>query len=157
SGLRQAVVLVTAWIHGCIGLHFWLRLRPWYPRYARAIYSGFLLVPVLALLGFNAAGQEVARLARAPGFVQSVLDQARAPSQEERLVLRGVGRSIFWSDLGGITLVLIARAIREHLRRRQGVRVSYPDGREVIVPAGFTVLEASRFAGIPHASVCGGR
>jgi adenylate cyclase len=37
------------------------------------------------------------------------------------------------------------------------VRVTYPDGREVLVPAGFTILEASRFAGIPHASVCGGR
>jgi len=49
------------------------------------------------------------------------------------------------------------RAGREHVRRRQGVRVSYPDGREVLVPAGFTILEASRFAGIPHASVCGGR
>ena len=52
AGLRQAVVLVVAWLHGCIGLHFWLRLRPWYPRYARTIYSGFLLLPVLALLGF---------------------------------------------------------------------------------------------------------
>src|SRR5712691_4890580 len=35
AGLRQVVVLVVAWIHGCIGLHFWLRLRPWYSRVAR--------------------------------------------------------------------------------------------------------------------------
>jgi adenylate cyclase len=157
SGLRQTLALVIAWLHGATGLHFWLRLRPWYPRYARVIYSGFLLVPVLSLLGFSAAGQEVARRAREPGFVQSVVAEAHAPSPEERLVLRRVARSIFWGDLGAIALVLIARAIREHIRRRQGVRVAYPDGREVLVPAGFTVLEASRFAGIPHASVCGGR
>jgi adenylate cyclase len=37
------------------------------------------------------------------------------------------------------------------------VRIIYPGGREVQVPRGFSVLEASRFAGIPHASVCGGR
>jgi adenylate cyclase len=37
------------------------------------------------------------------------------------------------------------------------VRIEYPGGREALVPAGFTILEASRFAGIPHASVCGGR
>ena len=53
--------------------------------------------------------------------------------------------------------MLAARAVREQIRRRQGVRVAYPGGREVLVPAGFTILEASRFAGILHASVCGGR
>src|SRR5262249_56004097 len=29
--------------------------------------------------------------------------------------------------------------------------------RAVTVPVGFTILEASRTAGVPHASVCGGR
>ena len=157
AGLRQVVVLVVAWIHGCIGLHFWLRLRPWYPRLARALYSGFLLVPVLALLGFAAAGQEVDRRAREPGFVQTVIREARLPSPAQREVLGRVARAIFWGDLGAIALVLAARAVREHVRRRQGVRIEYPAGREVLVPAGFTILEASRFAGIPHASVCGGR
>jgi adenylate cyclase len=157
AGLRQVVVLVVAWIHGCIGLHFWLRLRPWYPRLARMLYSGFLLVPVLALLGFAAAGQEVARRAREPGFVQTVIREARLPSPAQREALGRVARAIFWGDLGAIALVLAARAVREHVRRRQGVRIEYPAGREVLVPAGFTLLEASRFAGIPHASVCGGR
>jgi adenylate cyclase len=157
AGLRQVVVLAVAWIHGCIGLHFWLRLRPWYPRVARTIYSGFLLVPVLALLGFATAGQEVGRRAREPGFVQTVIGEARLPSPAQRAVLGRVARTIFWGDLGAIALVLAARAVREYLRRRQGVRIAYPGGREVLVPAGFTILEASRFAGIPHASVCGGR
>ncbi len=157
AGLRQVVVLAVAWIHGCIGLHFWLRLRPWYPRVARTIYSGFLLVPVLALLGFATAGQEVGRRAREPGFVQTVIREARLPSPAQREVLGQVARAIFWGDLGAIALVLAARAVREHIRRRQGVRIAYPGGREVLVPAGFTILEASRFAGIPHASVCGGR
>src|SRR6266850_2341539 len=157
AGLRQAVVLVVAWVHGCTGMHFWLRLRPWYPRYARMIYSGFLLLPVLALLGFATAGQEVSRLAREPGFVQAVISDARLPDPVRRAMLRQIAHSICWGDLTAIGLVLVARAGREHLRRRQGVRVGYPGGREVLVPAGFTVLEASRYAGIPHASVCGGR
>ena len=157
AGLRQVVVLAVAWIHGCIGLHFWLRLRPWYPRVARTIYSGFLLVPVLALLGFATAGQEVGRRAREPGFVQTVIREARLPSPAQRAVLGQVARAIFWGDLGAIALVLAARAVREHSRRRQGVRIAYPGGREILVPGGFTILEASRAAGIPHASVCGGR
>ena len=157
AGLRQVVVLAVAWIHGCIGLHFWLRLRPWYPRLARTIYSGFLLVPVLALLGFATAGQEVSRRAREPGFVQTVIREARLPSPAQRAVLGQVARAIFWGDLGAIALVLAARAVREHIRRRQGVRIAYPGGREILVPRGFTILEASRAAGIAHASVCGGR
>ena len=157
AGLRQVVVLAVAWIHGCIGLHFWLRLRPWYPRLARTIYSGFLLVPVLALLGFATAGQEVSRRAREPGFVQTVIREARLPNPAQRAVLGQVARAIFWGDLGAIALVLAARAVREHIRRRQGVRIAYPGGREILVPGGFTILEASRAAGIAHASVCGGR
>jgi adenylate cyclase len=37
------------------------------------------------------------------------------------------------------------------------VHIGYPDGRFVEVTPGTSVLEASRIAGIPHASVCGGR
>lgn len=157
GGLRQSIAIAIAWLHGCVGLHFWLRLRPWYLRYARAIYSGFLLLPVLAWLGFAEAGREISRLAQDPSFAPRVLGAAGVPTADQRIVLGHVSRSIFWGHVGMIGLVLAARAARERLRRRQGVRVAYPDGREVLVPAGFTVLEASRLAGIPHASVCGGR
>jgi len=44
-----------------------------------------------------------------------------------------------------------------HARRRGTLRLTYPNGRQVLVPPGLTVLEVSRSAGIPHASVCGGR
>ena len=32
-GLLQLTVLLVAWCHAVIGLRFWLRLRPWYPRW----------------------------------------------------------------------------------------------------------------------------
>jgi adenylate cyclase len=35
--------------------------------------------------------------------------------------------------------------------------VTYPNGRSVRAPLGFSVLEASKSAGVPHASICGGR
>jgi len=28
NGIRQTLLVVVAWMHGCIGLHFWLRLAP---------------------------------------------------------------------------------------------------------------------------------
>src|SRR6201998_2336919 len=54
--------------------------------------------------------------------------------------------------------VLLARVARRIWQRRHGlVRIGYPDGGSVEVTPGTSVREASRLAGIPHASVCGGR
>jgi adenylate cyclase len=54
--------------------------------------------------------------------------------------------------------VFAARGLRWLVEHRRGVvRITYPGGREVQVPAGYPVLEASRTARIPHASICGGR
>jgi adenylate cyclase len=68
AGFLQSMLLLIAWTHGCIGLHFWLRLRPWYRRSFPVVLTGFVLVPVLAWLGFAEAGRAVAVLARQPGF-----------------------------------------------------------------------------------------
>src|SRR5262249_57565843 len=57
-----------------------------------------------------------------------------------------------------IILVFVARGVRSLAERRHGlVRVTYPDGRSVRVPLGFSVLEASWRFNIAHACVCGGR
>ena len=44
-GMTQSVQLILTWLHGCLGLHFWLRLKPWYPRLAAILYSLALLLP----------------------------------------------------------------------------------------------------------------
>lgn len=30
NGARQVLGVLAVWFHGCIGIHFWLRYRPWY-------------------------------------------------------------------------------------------------------------------------------
>jgi adenylate cyclase len=159
AGVRQAVVLLVAWVHGCIGLHFGLRLRPWYPRLALPLFAGALVLLLLALLGFAHAGQDVtARLSREPGWVARTLAEARVVGPDARAALRRVETGVLGGFGAALLLVLGARAARSAYERRvRGIRVEYPDGREVTVPVGFTVLEASRIARVPHASVCGGR
>src|SRR4029450_503669 len=78
-GARQALTLVLAWLHACIGVHFWLRFRPWYPRVRPWLFAAALLLPTLALLGFVAAGREVTALARTPGWTEAMLRAAHAP------------------------------------------------------------------------------
>jgi adenylate cyclase len=59
--------------------------------------------------------------------------------------------------LGLIGLVFAARAVRALRERRGGmITVTYPD-RQVRVPKGMSVLEASLRFKVPHACVCGGR
>ena len=157
-GVRQALLIAIAWTHGCIGFHFWLRLRSWYSRHAALFFAFALLLPVLALLGFVQAGRQIEFLiARDPGWIEHIKQTTNALGAGEGQDLVQLHEGIilgFWACLAG---VLLARLIRHLTQRRSRVRIIYPQAREVQVPRGFSVLEASRFAGVPHASVCGGR
>src|SRR5262249_29934706 len=60
--------------------------------------------------------------------------------------------------LGLVAGTFALRAARDsYAKRFHAIKIAYPGGRVVTVRVGFSVLEASRWAGIPHASVCGGR
>jgi adenylate cyclase len=154
--LQTAAVLVT-WIHGCIGLGFWLRLKPWYARARPTLFALALLLPVLALLGFAEAGREVLRLLEQPGWFDQMVERRHLPGPE------AVARIYHWVDVGliGYAVILAAllalRALRAAIGRRHAIRVVYPDGQAVSIQPGTTILEASRIGGIAHASVCGGR
>ncbi|MCB1744472.1 MAG: (2Fe-2S)-binding protein [Gammaproteobacteria bacterium] len=56
AGLRQVLGIIAVWLHACMGLVVWLRLRSAWPALAPVVYPMVLVVPVLALLGFVAAG-----------------------------------------------------------------------------------------------------
>jgi adenylate cyclase len=117
-----------------------------------------VLLPVLALLGFAHAGREIAALARQPDWVAEVVRSANALDPDARARLAHIHSMLLWGFIAGVGGVLLARVARlAHARRRGTVRLTYPNGRQVLVPPGLTVLEVSRSAGIPHASVCGGR
>lgn len=158
DGLKQATLITVAWLHGCIGFHFWLRLRPWYRRVAPIFLGCALLLPVLGLLGFTQAGHEVDNLvARNPDWIAQVVQQSNVPPRSQRESLYRLGDAIVATYVLAVILTLLARIARDIFERRSRIRIRYPGEREVQVPRGFSVLEASRFAGLPHASVCGGR
>lgn len=157
-GLTQALVVLLAWTHGCIGMYFWLRLKPWYDRAVAVLFSLALLLPVLALLGFVTAGREITSKAQASGWVEEALLDANAPEAAERASLNRVRTtvpSIFWGALG---ITLVARLLRQRFEQRHGsIRITYPNGQQIVVPLGFSVLEASRLGNYPHAAMCNGK
>jgi adenylate cyclase len=157
-GYLQMLALLVAWSHAMFGLHFWLRVRLWYARLQAAALVIAVLVPVLSLLGMVEAGLHVATLATDPNWTREAFAQMTLPSPEAKRALQAITDGLSWFFGGMIAAVLLARFVRRAWRRRHGVvRIGYADGRWVEVTPGTSVLEASRSAGIPHASVCGGR
>lgn len=151
----QFVLLTVAWIHGCIGLYFWLRLKPFFKWAAPLLLAVAVLLPPLAMLGTHQGAREVMRLASQP---QWRTEHVRAIPQEQRSLIDKI--SLFYFPMGYIGLiglVFVARGGRAWRERRGGmITVTYPD-RRMRVPRGLSILEASLRFNVPHASVCGGR
>ncbi|WP_147108952.1 adenylate/guanylate cyclase domain-containing protein [Tateyamaria sp. syn59] len=158
DGWGQAALLLIAWVHGCIGLHMWLRLTDWWHRAMPWLIGVAVVLPVLALLGFvtfaraidgllsNPRGEEVAYAAwnwpDADGFAQLA-----AASDAATLVV--------WAVLGAAVAAFLARRIIAAIARP--IRIHYVDGPSVRAPRGQTILETSQSSGVPHTALCGGR
>jgi len=156
--VRQFGLPLVVWLHACIGLHFAWRLRAWYRTWLPLFYAIALLVPVGGIAGAAIALRDVADLAQQPGFLQNLFARAHVPSQDAIANLYAISRNLQIGALVLLVGVLSARPLRELWERRAGVvRLDYDERRSVAQPTGLTILEMSRIAGIPHASVCGGR
>ena len=151
----QFVLLTVAWTHGCIGLYFWLRLKPFFKWAAPFLLAVAVLLPPLAMLGAHQGAREVIRLAAQPSWRA---EHVKPIPPGERSVLDEI--TLFYfpiAYLSLIGLVFVGRGVRALRERRRGmITVSYPD-RQVRVPKGLSVLEASLRFNVPHACVCGGR
>jgi adenylate cyclase len=157
-GVIQVTVLLVAWIHGCIGMYLWLRLRPFFPRIAPVLLAGAVLLPSLALLGFYQQGRVVLQIAQQqPEQVREWRSPARIGTPAQRATLENIRNNFLLAYAGAIGLVFLARGVRVLRERRGGmIRLTYPD-RTIRVPKGLSVLEASFRYRVPHASVCGGK
>jgi adenylate cyclase len=157
---RQFALLVAIWTHGCIGIHMWLRFRPWYRRSVAAFAVAALLLPVMAIFGIiNAGWDTMFRAAVEPGFAAAHGPAASGtPDAEAGAALAGLTMWLQGGYLAMLVLVFMLRALRGWRERlRSGVCIEYRGGARITVPRGFSILEVSRYAKLPHASVCGGR
>ena len=148
ASLKQTALVFLVWIHGCIGIHLWLRLKPWYSRCTDFLYAFAIILPVLAIAGFSVAGRQDL----------PVNLEENSMSAEERRIMALSRDSATWISLLVIGGVLGYRGYRT-ISDRLGptVKVHYVDGTSVTSLIGPTLLDISRINGIPHASVCGGR
>ena len=156
SEWRQIGLLAPGWLHGCLGLQFVLRHRPWWRHLQLPLFAFALLLPVLSAIGFITMGRDLDRL---PAVAKAELYDPLGPEGIARQ--QTMQRWLNWLLWGYASLVVgtfAARGVRIIVeRRRRGlIRIAYPN-RNVQVPRGWSVLEASRAFHIAHASSCGGR
>lgn len=144
----QFVLITLVWVHGCIGMHAWLHMKPWYRRWLAVIFAAAVLIPVLAFAGFAVAGREIRNV-----------QQFTSPFTSEQFnSLLWMIDVAFWGYLALIAAFVVFHFVRFATNRfLPKVRVTYPGGMVASVSPGATVLEVSRLHGVPHASVCGGR
>lgn len=154
-GIKQVVVTVITWIHGCMGLVIWMRIQSWWPRVAGFVYPLVVVLPLLALLGMVEAGKEVIELNKDPELAKRALNML-APTDTIMNTLGDIVQIALWIYFAVLAAVLLARYIRVR-GGRSTLSVTYADGTKLEVASGLTLLEISRMNDIPHASLCGGR
>ncbi|MDX2313966.1 MAG: adenylate/guanylate cyclase domain-containing protein [Gammaproteobacteria bacterium] len=157
--VQQPLLVLVVWIHLLVGLHYWLRLKSWYPRALPLLYALAVLLPVLALLGFARAGTEVLELATDPAMKSAITAGWNDASRAQRQFVLGLEPKALWTMAVLLALVLAAREVRRQLRRRRKLfyALVHPTAGSISARADQSILEALRDAGIRHASVCGGR
>lgn len=157
EAFNQSLLLLIVWIHGCVGLHFWLRGTSWWSRWLPALIGFAVLVPAFALAGFLVEGRRITAAFADETQQSDLFARYNWPFQEDFLWLEQLSNWLFWGFIALLGLVAAIYVGRTLIARRSSVRISYVDGPRVTAAKGLTLLEMSRSQGVPHTSLCGGR
>jgi len=158
-----SLMTIFIWVHGAIGINTLLRYNmKSYGKYKSYFYLVFYGVPILGVFGFWAALKEQSFIAYAKtiqgdeNFIFSIIMES-VPQEAfptlmaiEPLVMNNYPIIVL-----GLMVIAIANVVRARFFGR--IKIHYSNNKIVSVPKGTSVLEASRLAGIPHQSVCGGK
>lgn len=157
SAVLQSVLLIIVWTHACIGLHFWLRLSRPYKTLAPILAWCAVALPVLALAGFAIAGMQTADIMSDPDALGALKARAHWPDAAANAQLSVLRDAVRLGFAATLAIVLTLFGLRQFRQRSTAARITYAAGASVTFKPGMTLLEISRAAGVPHASVCGGR
>lgn len=156
---RQFAFPLVVWLHAAIGIHFAWRLRSWYRDWFPYLYAIALLVPAAGIGGAAIALRDFVNLVQQqPGVLASVFEQVDAPNAAGLAEIGMIANTLIVVAGGLLLASVAARPVRDWWESRAGaVHLVYSDRKTVSAPTGLSILDMSRIAGIPHASVCGGR
>jgi adenylate cyclase len=158
SAILQSTLLLIVWLHGCIGIHYWLRLYPPYRAALPVLLFIAIAVPLAALGGFMVSGRTVATSIEDARTFAKVKELTHWPNAADGASLELYRWIVRFGFAGLLAFIALCIGVRQFLlSTRPKMAITYTGGPTVRVPFGPTLLEISRMNKIPHASVCGGR
>ena len=158
NAILQSLLLLLVWGHGCVGIHFWLRLHAPYRAIQPVLLFLAIAVPMASLGGFMVAGRAIESLIQDPASFAQVKELTRWPNATNNDLIakyRDWVRIGFFAALTVVAAVFLWRYLAWAAAPK--VTINYAGGPKINVARGPTLLEISRINRIPHASVCGGR
>jgi adenylate cyclase len=152
----QTMLIFVVWLHGCLGLHYWLRGESWYRSASHVLAAVAALVPAAALAGFVVAGREAARLEDSSRRAAIEAAAGLSVATREAMSAHAADATRAFYGLAALTLAIVALRLFA-IRRPSEFAIAYAGGPTVRAAAGPTLLEISRANRVPHLSVCGGK
>ena len=150
--LEHAALLLFVWVHGCIGMHYWLSLAPWYAqRAADAVCAGRRPAgDARSRASRWRGGRWRRRLRRRARWRSCRLPRAR-PMQRHRARLATLHDRLQHTFLAllGLALLVPLDPHRAPRRRRQGRVLTYRGG-----PTGAGAAGADAARDQPHEATC---
>ena len=152
-------IMLFIWLHGYIGIKFWMKVNSNYQKYLRQADIFFLIIPLLSIVGQISIFRE----SDLKGFFdteykEKILKYSNPENIDLNVLLEN---TIIYFVLPYLLSIMVLFGYRFYYfkikRRNNSIKVSYPDGGVSNIFPGMNILDASLEAGIPHAHVCGGR
>jgi adenylate cyclase len=164
---KQALLIIVAWSHAVVGLHFFLRLFSWYHNWGVRLYPIVIIMPLLVFLSMLRLGfeLEVWQGWQPPSLVDfgGLIPIAEANQPQSSSVSQSPANMVFRDGVlitfyALLILTLLARIVRDKTYQKSGaVIVKHENGRVLKGKPGQSILEIIRSHSIAHASLCGGR
>lgn len=146
--INQFTLITLVWVHGCIGIYMWVRMRPWFSQLAPFALGVSILIPVLAFAGFSVGGR----------IVRTLYEFKNPFTSEQLTSLLSLTDNVLWGYGSLLAAFVFYRLVQTVWARYQkAVIVDYFNGPNVRATDGLTLLETSQIHDIPHASICGGK
>ncbi len=144
--IRQFALVIVAWFHICLGFHYWLKTKHWYRKNLYWIYALAIIWPLLALIGFVQSGYQA--------FEYDVPELKDPEITQQIYTLK---MALLWFVVVCSILMLLLKQLRRKMvLSKDRCTISISD-HSIKASSGQSILNAIRFADLPHASVCGGR
>ncbi len=153
------LLMLLVWMHGYIGVKYWMKVNSKYQSYLNKIGMFFFLLPILSFVGVISMFRESnLNLLIDPKYKEKVFNSSNPENVDLDKLTEDTIMYFVIPYLFLIIILFTGRFIFFKIKRRNNsIQISYPEGKISKIFPGMSILEASIDAGIPHAHVCGGR